>query len=370
MKSDDGFVVYLNGVRVADRNAPSQLSWNSSATASPTDDEAMTFEDIDITAYKDLLLRGSNVLAIHALNNSSGSSDFLIIPELAGDSLEAADTISMDRTTIVRARALDGNEWSPINEATFIIGSRPTAQNLVISEIMYHPSLENGGDEFIEVMNISPTEEINLTAVKFNNGISFEFPVDFTLGPGNRAVIASDPDALRVDWPDLKVVGQFAGNLNNGGERVTLVDSEGVEIQSFRYNDKSPWPESPDGQGPSLVLMDPLSGPDHSEPESWRASGSDGGSPGFESGQNHNGEDLIRYAIEAGPDFNVTNGTLSIKRVEGVDDVLIVPQWSEDLRVWQGSGFELIGEDSTLWKISDQVLEVERVFYRLEIKYR
>ena len=225
-------------------------------------------------------------------------------------------------------------------------------------------------DRFIEVMNISPTEEINLTAVKFNNGISFEFPVDFTLGPGNRAVIASDPDALRVDWPDLKVVGQFAGNLNNGGERVTLVDSEGVEIQSFRYNDKSPWPESPDGQGPSLVLMDPLSGPDHSEPESWRASGSDGGSPGFESGQNHNGEDLIRYAIEAGPDFNVTNGTLSIKRVEGVDDVLIVPQWSEDLRVWQGSGFELIGEDSTLWKISDQVLEVERVFYRLEIKYR
>ena len=370
MKSDDGFVVYLNGVRVADRNAPGQLSWNSSATASPTDDEAMTFEDIDITAHKDLLLKGSNVLAIHALNNSSGSSDFLIIPELAGDSLEAADIISMDRTTVVRARALDGNEWSPINEATFIIGSRPTAQNLVISEIMYHPSLENEGDEFIEVMNISSTEEINLTAVKFNNGISFEFPVDFTLGPENRAVIASDPDALRVDWPDLKVVGQFAGNLNNGGERVTLVDSEGVEIQSFRYDDKLPWPESPDGQGPSLVLMDPLSGPDHSEPESWRASGSNGGSPGFESGQNHNGEDLIRYAIEAGPDFNVTNGTLSIKRMEGADDILIVPQWSEDLRSWQGSGFELIGEDSTLWKISDPVLEMERVFYRLEIKYR
>ena len=39
-------------------------------------------------------------LAIHALNDSSGSSDFLIIPELAGDSLEAADTISMDRTTV------------------------------------------------------------------------------------------------------------------------------------------------------------------------------------------------------------------------------------------------------------------------------
>ena len=107
MKSDDGFVVYLNGVRVAEQNAPDQLAWNSTATASPNDDEAMTFKYSDITFHKNLLVRGDNVLAIHALNDSSGSSDFLIIPELAGDSLEAADTISMDRTTVVRARALD-----------------------------------------------------------------------------------------------------------------------------------------------------------------------------------------------------------------------------------------------------------------------
>ena len=370
MKSDDGFVVYLNGVRVAEQNAPDQLAWNSTATASPNDDEAMTFKYSDITFHKNLLVRGDNVLAIHALNDSSGSSDFLIIPELAGDSLEAADTISMDRTTVVRARALDGNEWSPMNEATFIVGSRPTSKNLVVSEIMYHPSLKNEGDEFIELMNISQTEEINLTGVKFDNGISFEFPVDFTLGPGKRAVIASDPDALRVDWPDLEVVGQFNGNLNNGGERVTLVDSEGVEIQSFKYDDKSPWPESPDGQGPSLVLMNSLSGPDHSDPESWRASGSDGGSPGFESGKNHNSDDLIQYAIEEGPDFNVINGTLSMKRREGADDVLIVPQWSEELRVWKGDGFEAIGEDRTSWKISNQVLQKEKVFYRFEVRYR
>jgi hypothetical protein len=272
----------------------------------------------------------------------------------------------MDRTTLVRARALDGNEWSPMNEATFIVGSKPTSRNLVVSEIMYHPSLENGGGEFIELMNVSQTEEINLTSVRFDNGISFEFPVDFTLGPGKRAVIASDPDALRVDWPDLELVGQFTGNLNNGGERVTLVDSEGIEIQSFKYDDKSPWPESPDGDGPSLVLKNPLSGPDHSDPENWSVSESDGGSPGFDEEQNNNGDNLIRYAVEDGPDFNIINGTLSIKRKEGVDDVLIVPQWSVDLRVWQGTGFELVGEDSTLWKIFNR----ERVFYRFEVSYR
>ena len=96
----------------------------------------------------------------------------------------------------------------------------------------------------------------------------------------------------------------------------------------------------------------------------------DGGSPGFESGKNHNSDDLIQYAIEEGPDFNVINGTLSMKRREGADDVLIVPQWSEDLRVWKGDGFEAIGEDPTSWKISNQVLQKEKVFYRFEVRYR
>ena len=36
--------------------------------------------------------------------------------------------------------------------------------------------------------------------------------------------------------------------------------------------------------------------------------------------------------LKRAPDFNVIDGTLSIKRREGVDDVLIVPQWSEDLK--------------------------------------
>ena len=131
-----------------------------------------------------------------------------------------------------------------------------------------------------------------------------------------------------------------------------------------------PWPESPDGEGPSLVLKDPLGEPDHSDPQSWTVSGSDGGSPGFDAGQNQNGDDLILYAVEEGPEFNIINGTLSIKSKEGVDDVLIVPQWSTDLRVWQGTGFELVGEGSSLWKISEQILEKDRVFYRFELRYR
>ncbi len=82
VKYDDGFVVYLNGVRVADRNAPADLSWASAATGQNGDDLAVFFEPVDITDSKDLLTVGPNVLALHGLNASLTSSDFLIAVEL------------------------------------------------------------------------------------------------------------------------------------------------------------------------------------------------------------------------------------------------------------------------------------------------
>ena len=59
MKYDDGFVAYLNGVEVARRNAPgtagTPLAWNAAANAEHIPNEAVIFEDIDISAFKSLL---------------------------------------------------------------------------------------------------------------------------------------------------------------------------------------------------------------------------------------------------------------------------------------------------------------------------
>jgi len=82
MKYDDGFVAYLNGVEVARANAPETLLYSSTATALHADTEAVVFQDYDISAYLPLLQTGTNVLAVHALNDSSSSSDFLMLPEL------------------------------------------------------------------------------------------------------------------------------------------------------------------------------------------------------------------------------------------------------------------------------------------------
>ena len=70
---DDGFAAYLNGTRIAARNAPEgELGLGSRATGSH---EAGFPERFDISDHAGLLQPGKNVLAIAGLNSHQGSSD-------------------------------------------------------------------------------------------------------------------------------------------------------------------------------------------------------------------------------------------------------------------------------------------------------
>ena len=82
LKYDDGFVAYLNGVRVASSNAPGQLTSSSAASSNNSDSRALEFEQFDLSSFIPLLNEGANMLAIHGLNDGAGSSDFLILPRL------------------------------------------------------------------------------------------------------------------------------------------------------------------------------------------------------------------------------------------------------------------------------------------------
>ncbi|MCP4261553.1 MAG: hypothetical protein GY774_29230, partial [Planctomycetes bacterium] len=184
MRYDDGFIAYINGVEVARRNFTGTPTRNSSANSSRSDSLAVDFESIDISANLNLLQPGFNILAIHGLNTSITSSDFLISAELiigerkspvdGGTSpgvLQYAGSITLNNSTHIKARVLSGGTWSALNEATFAVG--PVAENLRITEIMYNPADPN--TEYVELQNIG-TGMINLNLVKFTNGIDFIFP--------------------------------------------------------------------------------------------------------------------------------------------------------------------------------------------------
>ncbi|MBI4582495.1 MAG: CotH kinase family protein [Planctomycetes bacterium] len=84
MKYDDGFIAYLNGVRIAASNAPAAPNFRSVATAENPEENAVRFEDFEISEFMGALRPGLNVLAIHGLNWSLTSSDLLVLPELFG----------------------------------------------------------------------------------------------------------------------------------------------------------------------------------------------------------------------------------------------------------------------------------------------
>ncbi|MBC8217210.1 MAG: CotH kinase family protein, partial [Planctomycetes bacterium] len=171
VRYDDGFIAYLNGIEVARRNVGPAPVWNGAAIASHPDSQAVWFESIDISSSLGILQQGGNLLAIHGMNSSATDPDFLISAELLVPSAQSdgidlpgvnryTGPITLTGTTNVKARALNGSRWSALNEANFSIG--PVAENLRITEIMYHPP--NADEEFIELENIG-AEAISLNQV-------------------------------------------------------------------------------------------------------------------------------------------------------------------------------------------------------------
>jgi len=103
MRYDDGFVAYLNGVKIAEANAPASPFWNSGAPANHSDTSAVNYQEFSANSALGALLPGHNILAIHGLNNGSGSSDFLIQPELIAIFSavpNAAPTVSLAASTL------------------------------------------------------------------------------------------------------------------------------------------------------------------------------------------------------------------------------------------------------------------------------
>ncbi|MCU0917223.1 MAG: lamin tail domain-containing protein [Planctomycetes bacterium] len=290
VRYDDGFIAYLNGTEVARRNFTGEPRWNSVGSADNPDAAAMEQTLIDVSAHAGLLRSGVNLLAVHGLNGTIDSSDFLISVELAAGrlspgtvsptALRYAGPLPLRQSAHFKARAFNG-KWSALNEAVFAVG--PVAQGLRVSELMYHPRETGRPDdpnaEFIELTNVAE-ESINLALVRFTEGIHCTFP-GFTLSPGGYCLVVKDRAAFQVRYGSkLPVAGASTGSLDNGGERITLVDALGAVVQSFTYDDS--WFKTTDGQGFSLTVKDPQTSALGSlnDKNAWRPSTATGGSPG------------------------------------------------------------------------------------------
>jgi len=298
LKYDDGAAIYVNGAEaVRTENLSAGAAFNTYSEGS-TPNERTHHEFIIPTT---LFVEGENTIAVELHQASSRSSDISFdlilrgeIDTSAGANLTKPILISEPSLLKARAYNISTGLWSPLNSAFFTIDTVPAdASNVVISEIHYHPaepatpqeiaiSSDRDNYEFVELLNMGP-RSIDLSDVYFSDGIIFNFPPNTILGAGARAIVVRNEAAFTARYgelPDGVVIGQYSGRLSNDGERVILTSSSIGDLHDFTYNDQPPWPTLPDGDGHSLVLVEPASGPDHAKSTSWLPHAKIGGAPG------------------------------------------------------------------------------------------
>lgn len=220
----------------------------------------------------------TNVNASGAIYYTTNGAD----PRAPGGAIAGrvyTDPVPLTFSTVLKARARSNlGEWSPLQEAMYVLEQRPL---LLLTEIMYHPANNNSDHEFLELKNAGPAAAA-LGGARFSEGINYTIAGGTVLAPGAFLLIPRNPAAFAARYPGVACAasGYAPSNLDNAGERVTLVDVASNVLFSVRYDDAPPWPTSPDGLGFSLVPRQPGANPNPDNPAHWRASAFPGGSPG------------------------------------------------------------------------------------------
>jgi hypothetical protein len=321
---DDAFVVYLNGELVTQSAlVPNGVvpGWNYNVTTNREYTPGVAPDEIDLTAHIGKLHVGENILAIQAINGSSSTSSDLLFqckleivdplppynPAVSASAIEYTGPITINANTQLFVRTLNpirpsdpptlsgggtgtvpnGSSWSAPTHLFFYPGAVAASfTNLQVSEFHYHPStptaaelaagFDNSNDfEFIRLTNIG-TSTVDLTGIFFSDGVEFEALPGYQnlLAPGASVVLVENTAGYQSRYGNAyTILGQYNGDLNDGGERVILNAKNGDTIANITYDDDGNWPKLADGERSLLY-----NGGNLSAPGSWRVSLDPGGS--------------------------------------------------------------------------------------------
>ncbi len=215
MKYDDGFVAYINGVNVAQSSNVTSTNFNSTA-GNRSDTLAVAFESHPITLadHPGLLNAGTNVLAIHGLNQATGSSDFLLVPQLV--------------------TGLDVQAVADLPPA------QPDDVVIEFGAIEFNPASGNQDEEYIELVN-NNSIAVDISGWTLEGGVEFEFVSGTVIPAGGTLYVSPDVNAFRArgsgpsGGQGLFVQGGYDGHLSNFGEQLVLMNKNGLQSNETTY---------------------------------------------------------------------------------------------------------------------------------------
>jgi hypothetical protein len=184
--------------------------------------------------------------------------------------------------------AFAGGSW------TYHLNTNVVETNVVINEIMYHPSSELESEEYIELFNRGNVP-VNLHGWRLTRGVSFTF-TNRILPARGYLVVAANLAAFNARYPGVaNVVGNWTGALGNSGEDIELENAKSQRVNLVEYADEGEWAvrqrvafggpyfgwiwaDDHDGNGKSLELRNPAMPNEHGR--NWAASLPNNGTPG------------------------------------------------------------------------------------------
>jgi hypothetical protein len=235
MRFDDGYVAYLNGDELHSRNFIGMPEWNSKAEGQNSDPTAVNFEYIDVTGFISALRPGENLLAIHGLNVSTTSGDFLISAELVASETEISQTLP--------PRVLEYTWTGPFLESP-AHGATPTV------------TLDGGcPDEYVIMLVVndgivdSEPNDVSITVIDTTPpvvncpaDVTLECPADTSV-EANGSATASDMCSSSITITHTDQWQPSCGNTGTMARTWTAVDEYGNSsdcVQTIKVVDTTP----------------------------------------------------------------------------------------------------------------------------------
>ena len=151
---------------------------------------------------------------------------------------------------------------------------------IVINEINYNSFEDHDSGDWVELYN--PTvDDIDISNWSFkdeDDSHVFVIPDNTILDQDQYLVLVNDSTNFSQYYSNTNIIGNLNFGFSGGGEILRIYDSGGSLVDTVLYDDSDPWPSDPDGDGPTLELIN--SSYDNALGESW-ASSIDYGTPGY-----------------------------------------------------------------------------------------
>lgn len=255
LRYDDGYVAWINGVEVSRNNAPAgQVPYNVTSGGSLADHPATTWETVTVNTVIDgvnILKGGSNVLCVHSLNQSTGSSDYFFDAELSfagigSTHVPTPGTPNASRlaTSLIppQSRQVSHSPSQPVAGQAVTIKARITDPNGMGNVSLSYQLVDPGSYIPIKTVNTTTKVQENNTTY-LNTWTSVPMYDNGTNGDpvaGDFNYTAVLPGSLQTHRRLIRYRINFADALGNS-QTVPYSDDEQPNFAYFVYNGLPTW---------------------------------------------------------------------------------------------------------------------------------